>query len=58
MNMLIRAVILTEDRHQAAGQRSREQGTGATVTAEEILANPYLLIGTVEHMSDVNYFCR
>lgn len=50
LNMLIRAVILTEDRHQAAGQRAREQGTGATVTTEEILANPYLLIGTVEQV--------
>jgi probable F420-dependent oxidoreductase len=50
LNMLIRAVILTEDRQQAAEQRAREQGTGATVTAEEILANPYLLIGTVEQV--------
>ncbi len=42
------AVILTDDRQQAAEQRARDRGTG--VTAEEILANPYLLIGTVEHM--------
>ncbi len=50
LNLLIRAVILTEDRQQAAEKRAREQWTGETVTAEEILANPYLLIGPVEHV--------
>jgi probable F420-dependent oxidoreductase len=48
LNMLIAAVILTEDREQAAEQRARERGKGATV--EGILANPHLLIGTVEQM--------
>jgi probable F420-dependent oxidoreductase len=50
LNMLIRAVILTDDRQQAAEQRAHEQGTETTVTAEEILANPYLLIRTVEQV--------
>lgn len=48
LNMLIRAVVITEDRQQAAEQRARERGPG--VTAEDILANPYLLIGTVEQV--------
>lgn len=46
LNMLIDPVIITEDRQHAAEQRACEQG----MTAEEILANPYLLIGSVEHI--------
>lgn len=48
LHQLIRAVIITEDRQQAAEKRAHEQPAGMRVTAEEILANPYLLIGTVE----------
>lgn len=48
LNLLIRAVIITDDRQQAAEQRAREQPAGGAATPEDILANPYLLIGTVE----------
>ncbi|PWT77702.1 MAG: LLM class F420-dependent oxidoreductase [Chloroflexi bacterium] len=48
LNYGFRAVIVTDDRQQAAEQYARERGTG--VTAEEVLADPYLLIGTVEQM--------
>jgi probable F420-dependent oxidoreductase len=48
LNLLIGAVIITEDRQQAAEQRARERGTG--VTAAQLLASPYLLIGTVEQL--------
>jgi probable F420-dependent oxidoreductase len=42
-------VLVTEDRQQVAEQRARERAATG-VTAEQILANPYLLIGTVEYM--------
>lgn len=44
-------VIVTDNRQRAAEQRARERAAmGMSITAEEILANPYLLIGTVEQM--------
>jgi probable F420-dependent oxidoreductase len=43
------AVIVTENRQQVAEQRARDRAATG-VTAEQILVNPYLLIGTVEHM--------
>jgi probable F420-dependent oxidoreductase len=48
LNYGFRTVILTEDRRQAAEQLARRRGPGAT--ADEILADPYLLIGTVGQM--------
>ncbi len=42
------AVIVTEHRQQVAEQRAHKRGRGET--AEQILANPYLLIGTVDYM--------
>jgi probable F420-dependent oxidoreductase len=48
LNYGFRTVIVTEDRQQAAQQYACERGTG--VTAEEVLADPYMLIGTVEQM--------
>lgn len=48
LNYGFAAVTLTEDRQQAAEQRARKRGRGET--ADEILANPYLLIGTTEQM--------
>lgn len=48
LNYGFRTVILTEDRRQAAEQQARARGTG--VTPEQVLADPYLLIGTVEQM--------
>jgi alkanesulfonate monooxygenase SsuD/methylene tetrahydromethanopterin reductase-like flavin-dependent oxidoreductase (luciferase family) len=50
LNYGFRAVILTEDRQQAADQLASARWT--RMTAEEILADPYLLIGTVEQMVD------
>ena len=49
LNYGLGAVIVTEDRQQEAEQRARERAATG-VTAEQILANPYLLIGTVEYM--------
>jgi len=48
LNYGFRAVIVTEDRQQVAEQQAHKRGTG--VTAEQVLADPYLLIGTVEQM--------
>jgi probable F420-dependent oxidoreductase len=48
LNYGFRAVILTEDWQRAAEEFARQRGRGET--AEEILANPYVLIGTVEQM--------
>ncbi|HEY7342669.1 MAG TPA: TIGR03621 family F420-dependent LLM class oxidoreductase [Ktedonobacterales bacterium] len=48
LNYGFRTVIVTDDRQQAAEQRARTRGRGET--AEAILADPYLLIGTVEQM--------
>jgi probable F420-dependent oxidoreductase len=46
LNYGIATLIVTEDRQQAAEQLARQRGRGEA--AEEILANPYVLIGTVE----------
>jgi len=49
LNYGFRKIILTEDRQQVAEQFARERAeTG--VTAEQVLADPYLFIGTVEQM--------
>jgi alkanesulfonate monooxygenase SsuD/methylene tetrahydromethanopterin reductase-like flavin-dependent oxidoreductase (luciferase family) len=48
LNYGFRAVTLTEDRRQGAEEFARKRGRGET--AEEILANPYFLIGPVEQM--------
>ncbi|HEY7019567.1 MAG TPA: TIGR03621 family F420-dependent LLM class oxidoreductase [Ktedonobacterales bacterium] len=49
LNYGFQAVIVTENQQQVAEQRARERAATG-VTAEQILANPYLLIGTVEQM--------
>ncbi|MEO6888688.1 MAG: TIGR03621 family F420-dependent LLM class oxidoreductase [Ktedonobacteraceae bacterium] len=49
LNLLVGSVVITEDRQQAAEQRARESGR-PEVTAEQLLASPYLLIGTVEQL--------
>jgi probable F420-dependent oxidoreductase len=51
LSQLMGAVIVTSGRQQAAEQRAREEGLPG-VTAEHMLANPYLLIGTVEHIGE------
>jgi hypothetical protein len=49
LNHGIRKIIIIEDRQQAAEQRARERATTG-VTAEELLDDPYLFIGTIEYM--------
>lgn len=48
LNYGFRTVIRAEDRQQVAEQLARKRGTG--VTPEEILDDPYLLIGSVDYM--------
>jgi len=48
LNYGIAALVVTENRQQAAELLAQRRGRGET--AEQILANPYLLIGTVELM--------
>ena len=51
LNMLIGTVIITEDRQQGAEQYIRERGRPGQ-TAEQLLANPYMLIGTIEQVTE------
>jgi hypothetical protein len=51
LSQLVSAVIVTSDRQQAASLRARNLGLPGA-TAEHILANPYLLIGTHEHITE------
>jgi probable F420-dependent oxidoreductase len=48
LNYGFSAVIITEDWQEVAEQRARKRG----VTAAQILDDPYLFIGTVEHLVD------
>ncbi len=50
LNLLVGGVVITEDPWQAAEQRARESGRSG-VTAEHLLASPYLLIGSVEQIA-------
>ena len=49
LSLLLGGVVITDNREQAAEQRARERNLPG-VTAEYILANPYLLIGNVEQL--------
>ncbi len=51
LNLLLGGVVITENRQQAADQRARESGRPG-VTAEQLLASPYLLIGSVEQIAE------
>jgi probable F420-dependent oxidoreductase len=51
LNLLIGRVILSEDQQQAAEQYIR-QSEQAGVTVEQILANPYMLIGNIEQLTE------
>lgn len=51
LNLLIANVILTQDLEQAAEQYIRQIGR-AGVTVEQLLANPYLLIGSIEQLTE------
>jgi probable F420-dependent oxidoreductase len=50
LNLLVSDVVITENRQQAAEQYLREKGRPG-VTAEQLLANPYLLIGSMEQIA-------
>ncbi len=49
LNLLVGDVIVTDDRQQAAAQRIHERKL-LGVTVEQLLANPYLFIGSVEQI--------
>ena len=51
LNLLIGNVIITQDRQQAAEQYIYERGRPGT-TVEQLLASPYLLIGSVEQIAE------
>src|SRR5579884_3507589 len=51
LNFLISALIITEDRQQAAEQYIRERGR-VGVTVEQLLANPYMLIGSIGQITE------
>src|SRR5262249_48893181 len=55
LNLLLSAVLCTEDRQQAAEERARELAASrgvASRTAGELLADPYWLIGSVDQIVD------
>jgi len=51
LNLLLGGVAITENPQQAAEQRIQEIGRPG-VTAEQLLANPYLLIGSAEQLAE------
>lgn len=51
LNLLIGSVVIAEDRQEAAERRARESGRSGA-TAEQLLANPYLLIGSIGQIAE------
>ena len=49
LNHGIRKFIITENRQEAAEQRAHERAATG-VTPEQVLNDPYMFIGTVEHL--------
>ncbi|HEY0757364.1 MAG TPA: TIGR03621 family F420-dependent LLM class oxidoreductase [Ktedonobacteraceae bacterium] len=49
LNILLSAVIITQDQQQAAEQYMRARGLSG-LTTEQLLASPYVLIGTIEQL--------
>ncbi|GLV59732.1 LLM class F420-dependent oxidoreductase [Dictyobacter sp. S3.2.2.5] len=49
LNLLINRVIVTQDRQQAAEEYIRERGRPGA-TAEQLLANPYMFVGSIEQI--------
>jgi probable F420-dependent oxidoreductase len=47
LNALVQRVVVTDDRHQAAQELAKRW---PSLSAEDLLESPYLLIGTVEQM--------
>ena len=51
LNLLISGMVITENRQQAAEQFARERARPGT-TAEQLLASPYLLFGSVPQITE------
>jgi probable F420-dependent oxidoreductase len=51
LNLLIARVIITQNQQLAAEQYIRESGQPG-VTAEQLLTNPYMLIGSIEQLTE------
>jgi len=51
LNLLLSQVIITQDRQQAAEEYIRESGR-TDLTAQQLLANPYMLIGSIEQLTE------
>jgi probable F420-dependent oxidoreductase len=51
LNLLIGVVIITGEREKAAEQYARQRGP-SDLTTEQILASPYMLIGSIEQMAE------
>jgi probable F420-dependent oxidoreductase len=49
LNILLSGVVITENRQQAAQQFARKRARPGT-TAEQLLANPYLLLGSIDYI--------
>lgn len=56
LNLLMRGVEIAGNPQQAAEQRIRERGLA--VTAEQVLASPYLLLGSLEQIEDRLHYLR
>lgn len=48
LNTMVYAVIVSDDRHAAAGQLARRFG----LTEDEVIASPHILVGSIEQMVD------
>lgn len=51
LNLLISGMVITDDRQQAAEQFARERARPGT-TAEQLLASPYLLFGSMAQITE------
>jgi probable F420-dependent oxidoreductase len=51
LNTLVQRVIVTDDRRKAARELATDRW--ATLTPDEILESPYVLLGTIDEMVDV-----
>lgn len=57
LNLLVGNIMITEDRQQAAEQYAREKARPGT-TVEQILASPYLFIGSIAQVAEQLYRLR
>ncbi len=56
LNLLMRGVVIAENQQQAAEQHAQELGAG--VTAEQLLASSYLLLGSLQQIEERLYYLR